>query len=150
MSDASLAGEVPSYIEGKHSHYITNCGQVEVSTKTGKVFFACYGLGKNVGNIGLSVKIVNREFIVYRTYIGNSICEFLCSKDYPYKRGTTQMSIQQVLRILLLDEDNSQAGVYVKKELIRLMTQKLKFTLEDKTLLEELYMGWRTTISTKV
>ena len=146
-SDEELAGNAISWSDDRISSYTTNFGQVEVSKKNPtKVIGACVGFGREQGNLSIAIKIVSGEFIIYQDHIGSRIVEYISSPNYPYQRGTVKLPIITVIDVLKNDQNDSIAGILTKKEIVKLMRKKLKFTREDNIALKELYASWRTPI----
>lgn len=146
MATPELDGNEVSWYDGNTASYTTNFGQVQVSKKTGKSLFICVGLGRNQGNTEISFKYVDGQFIVYKSYLGDQIHEFLCSKNYPYKRGTSHMPAAKVLQIIQMDDNDSVAGIIAKRELVRQIARQIPLDRTERQMLQDLYKEWRKPI----
>lgn len=126
--------------------YNTNFGQVELDENTEELVFCCIGIGRNQGNTEIGIKIIDGEFQIYKDTFGSIYAE-LCSKNFPYPCNTKQdIEISEVLKILQNDDNDSIAAIIVKKEIVRLMYNKLKFELQELVLLKGLLGSWRKPI----
>lgn len=149
-----LDGNEPSWVnenwygDGKTIvGYVTNFGMVEINQATGEVESAVIGVGRNQGNTQLSIKLIDNEFQVFKDTF-NTIWAELCSPDFPYKKNPSQsIGITEVLQVLQEDDNFSVAAIAVKKRLIWLMVNKLKFTTEERKALGRLLKAWRKPIT---
>lgn len=152
-----LAGYEPSWYdeEDNTAHFTTNFGTVAVNRDTWELVDCCIGIAKEYHQDSMQVKIYDGEFQVAREK-GMSLSAVLESPGYEYPLRKTyygqrfdDLTPDEVLRALISDTNNSTAAIAAKKELVRLMRQKLKFTKEDNKLLKELFSLWRKPILKK-
>lgn len=155
MTSRTLDGYEPSWYEDNIAHFTTNFGQVAIDTNTWELVDCCVGINREYKHDNLQVKIYDKEFQILREK-GISYSAALESTGYEYPIRKIQvgynfeeLSVANVLRALMEDTNNSTACIAVKKELVRLMRQKLKFTREDNKLLKELFCLWRKPILKK-
>lgn len=143
----SLAGNEISWINFGKKSYTTNFGQVVLDEKTDEFRECCIGLGRNQGNTEISIKIFDGEFQITKDTF-NTVYAELCSKDFPYPKKPNQtIEIVEVLKILQKDDNDSIAAIIVKKEIVKLMYQKLHFGKAELIALEELLASWRKPIT---
>lgn len=149
MSDSKLDGNEISWVNFGVKSYTTNFGQVTLDEKTDEFNECCVGLGRNQGNTEIGIKILQGEFQITKDTFGTVYAE-LCSKDYPYPKKPNQtIEVLEILRILQKDNNDSIAAIIVKKEIVRLMYQKLKFGKAELIALRELLASWRKPITKK-
>lgn len=146
LSKEQLDGNEIGWVNWGVKCYNTNFGQVEIDEKTEEFVSCCIGLGRNQGNTEIGIKIFDGEFQIYRDTFGTIYSE-LCSKNFPYPKNTKQsLEILDVLKILQNDDNDSIAAIIVKKELIKLMYNKLNFGKTELLALRELLDSWRKPI----
>ena len=65
---ARIEGDIPSWYDKEDDldGYTTNYGGMTVIHNTEKIDFACFGLGKDYGNIPMTIRIDNEEFQVMK------------------------------------------------------------------------------------
>mgnify|MGYP001029239865 FL=1 len=157
MNQKTLDGYEPSWYdkEDNTAHFTTNFGTVAVIQDTWELVDCCIGIAREYKQNHMQVKIYDDEFQVLREQgmFYNGVLE---SPGYKYPIRKTyvgkyfdNLSIAEVLGAIQEDTNNSTAAVAVKKELVRLMMEKLKFTREDSKALKELFKSWRTPILKK-
>lgn len=144
LSEEVLNGNEIAWTNWGIKSYTTNFGQVELNEKTEKLESCCIGLGRNQGNIEMSIKIIGIEFQITRDSFG-AIWAELCSPKYPYKywKPTKAIEISEVLQMLQKDDSYSIAAIIVKKRLVQLMRHQLHFTAANERELRELFKIWR-------
>ena len=149
MTDEQLNGNEVSWKNFGKMCYVTNFGQVYMSS-SGKILLeCCIELGKNQGNTRMGIKILDKEFQISRDAFGMVYSE-LCSKNYPHPQGCKQsIKIAEVLSMLKNDDNDSTAAVIVKRQIIKLMYKKLKFKEPELIALQELFESWRKPIITR-
>lgn len=148
MTQKSLDGNEIAWQNDEVKCYTTNFGTVEVDVNTEEFMECCIGLGRNYPNTQISIKIFDDEFQVSKDTFGSMYAE-LCSKNFPYPRNPKySIEVLEIIQILKDDDNDSIAAVLVKRELIKLMYQKLKLTRAELKALNELVAGWRKPILT--
>lgn len=146
LNNEQLQGNEIGWINWGIKCYNTNFGQVELDEKTEELVFCCISLGNNQGNTRIGVKIIDEEFQIYKDYFGTIYSE-LCSDGFPNPARTlNKIGIEEVINILQNDDNDSVAAVLVKKELIRLMYNKLHFGRSELIALSQLLKSWRKPI----
>lgn len=157
MTQRTLDGYEPSWYdkEDNTAHFTTNFGTVGVNQDTWELTECCIGIAKEYKQDHMQVKIYDGEFQVLREqgmfYSGvleSSGYEYPIRKSYVGK-NFDDLTVAEVLRALIQCTNNSTAAVIAKKELVRLMRQKLKFAKEDNKLLRDLFAVWRRPILKK-
>lgn len=146
---AQIDGEIPSWYDKDDDidGYTTNYGGIQVIRKTGKLDFACIGLGKDYGNQPMTVKIIESEFqVLVSDSTGRGKTE-LTSPHYPYKlKELPRLDLIDVLEMLQKDTNMFYAAVLTKKTLIKQMMWYIKFSKEEQKALKELFKIWRKPI----
>lgn len=157
MTTQTLAGYEPSWYdkEDNTAHFTTNFGTVGVNQDTWELTECCIGIAQGYKQDTMQVKIYDGEFQVLREQ-GMFYSGVLESTGYKYPirkiyvgKNFSDLTVAEVLRALMECANNSTAAVAAKKELVRLMRQKLKFTKEDNKLLRDLFAVWRKPILKK-
>lgn len=157
MTSQTLAGYEPSWYdkEDNTAHFTTNFGQVSVNQDTWELVDCCIGIANEYKQDHMQVKIYDGEFQILRCR-GTFYTAILESSKYKYPFKSIyvgnkfdDLTVAEVLKALIECANNSTAAVAAKKELVRLMRQKLKFTKEDNRLLKELFAVWRKPILKK-
>lgn len=147
---ARIEGDIPSWYDKEDDldGYTTNYGGMTVIHNTEKIDFACFGLGKDYGNIPMTIRIDNEEFQVMKDRpFGNVGVAELNSPGYPYKhKELPSFDLLEVLEMLQKDTNYHYATILVKKTLVRLMLKHFKFNKEEKQALKELFKIWRKPI----
>lgn len=146
-TDSKLAGNEISWVNFGVKSYTTNFGQVKLDEKTDEFRDCCIGIGRNQGNTEIGIKIIDGEFQITKDTFHTVYAE-LCSKDFPYPKKPSQtIEITEVLRILQKDDNDSIAAIIAKKEIVKLMYQKLHFGKAELIALEALLASWRKPIT---
>ena len=157
MNQKTLDGYEPSWYdkEDNTAHFTTNFGTVAVTQDTWELVDCCIGIAREYKQNHMQVKIFDGEFQILREQ-GTFYNGVLESPGYKYPIRKTyvgkyfdNLSIAKVLGTIQEDTNNSTAAVAAKKELVRLMRQKLRFTREDNKLLRDLFATWRKPILKK-
>ena len=157
MNQRTLDGYEPSWYdkEDNTAHFTTNFGTVGVNQDTWELTECCIGIANEYKQDHMQVKIFDGEFQILR-YRGTFYSAVLESSKYPYPFRSMHVghkfddiTVTEVLRALMECTNYSTAAVAAKKELVRLMKQKLKFTREDNKLLRDLFTTWRKPILKK-
>lgn len=157
MTQQTLAGYEPAWYdkEDNTAHFTTNFGQVTVNQDTWELVDCCIGVADGYKQDHMQVKIYDGEFQILRCR-GTFYSAILESSKYPYPFRSMHLghkfddlTVAEVLKALMECANNSTAAVAAKKELVRLMRQKLKFTKEDNKLLKDLFTIWRKPILKK-
>lgn len=150
VTQKSLDGNEISWVNFGVKCYSTNFGQVEVDEETEEFVECCIGLGRNYPNTEIGIKIYDGEFQVTKDTF-NTIYAELCSKNFPYPRNPRySIEVLEIIQILKNDDNDSIAAVLVKRELVKLMYQKLKLTRAELKALNELVASWRKPILTRI
>lgn len=148
LTQKSLDGNEIAWMNEEVKCYTTNFGMVYVDIDTEEFVECCIGLGRNYPNTQICIKIFDDEFQVTKDTF-NTVYAELCSKNYPYPRNPKySIEVLEIIQILKDDDNDSIAAVLVKKELVRLMYQKLKLTKAELKALNELVASWRKPILT--
>ena len=149
---AMMNGDISStYNKNTNQYsYITNYGNIDVAKNTGKIEYACVGFGRNYKNTRMTIKIDGSQFqIIKTTPCGLGIAE-LNSPNYSYKhKDLMELDLGEVLEMLKNDDNFYYVAILVKKTLIHLMLDTLKFNRQEKQMLKEVFSAWRKPIITK-
>lgn len=157
MTKLTLDGYEPSWYdkEDNTAHFTTNFGQVTVNQDTWELVDCCIGIANEYKQDHMQVKITDGEFQILRCK-GTFYSAILESSKYPYPFKSMyvgyrfdDITVAEVLKALMECTNHSTAAIAAKKELVRLMRQKLRFTKEDNKLLKELFSKWRKPILKK-
>lgn len=157
MNQRTLDGYEPSWYdkEDNTAHFTTNFGQVAVNQDTWELTECCIGIAREYKQDSMQVKIYDGEFQILRER-GTFYTAVLESSKYKYPFRSMyvghkfdDLTVAEVLRALMECTNYSIAAVAAKKELVRLMRQKLRFTKEDNKLLKDLFAIWRKPILKK-
>lgn len=159
MVKEELDGYEPSWYdeEDNTAHFTTNFGTVAVKQDTWEVTECCIGIARDYKQDHMQLKIDDSEFQVLREVgVGTSYSAVLESPGYAYSlrkiyvgRRFDDLTVLEVLKALIECTNYSTAAIAAKKELVRLMQQKLRFTREDNKVLKELFSVWRKPILKK-
>lgn len=148
---AQITGEIPSWYDEEDDldGYTTNYGGATVIKSTGKINYACIGLGRNQSDSQMIVKISKDEFQVVKNKQGSNIdIAEINSSGYPYKhKELSPLDLIEVLEMLQSDDNYHYVVVLVKKTLIKLIIKHIKLNKEEKQALEELFRIWRKPIT---
>ena len=147
----------PSWYDKKSNttYFTTNFGIVGVKQDTWELTECCIGIAMGYKQDHIQVKICNGEFQILREK-GVSYTAILESSGYKYPFRSMyvghkfdNLTVTEVLKALIECTNHSTAAIAAKKELVRLMIQKVKFSKEDNKLLKELFSTWRKPILKK-
>lgn len=157
MTKETIEGYEPSWYNEEENmvHFTTNFGGVGVNKDTWELIECCIGIARDYHQDHMQVKIYDGEFQVLREQ-GTFYSAVLESPGYKYPfrkmhvgHRFDDLTVTEVLKALMECTNYSTAAIAAKKELVRLMQQKLRFTREDNKALKELFSAWRKPILKK-